>query len=177
MKDRIKQIRKHFGLTQNKFATKIGRTTGFISNVETGRNGLSTDTLKAICSVYGVDEAWLKDGVGTMFAAGEEKAAADAEGVGRRIREVRKKAKLTQEQFGKKIGFSKNYIYYVEAGKYNPSDDFLSKVSTVFTTSYSWLVTGDGPIEATDPVDEQLIDWLRRNPEIVRELRIRSGLD
>jgi len=28
-----------------------------------------------------------------------------------------------------------------------------------------------------DPVDDKLIEWLRRNPEIARELRIRGGLD
>ncbi len=46
IKDRIKQIRNHFGLTQEKFAKRINKTTGFISSVETGRSGLSSDTIQ-----------------------------------------------------------------------------------------------------------------------------------
>lgn len=46
------------------------------------------------------------------------------------------------------------------------------------TVSYEWLRTGEGMFNAVaDPVDDKLIEWLRRNPEIARELRIRGGLD
>lgn len=91
MKDRIKQIRTHFGLTQEQFAKRIKKTTGFISNVETNRCGCSNVTIQTICSVFGVDETWLRDGAGDMFPVGEEKAAADIDGTGERIKEIRKK--------------------------------------------------------------------------------------
>ena len=178
MKDRIKQIRTHFGLTQEQFAKRIKKTTGFISNVETNRCGCSNVTIQTICSVFGVDETWLRDGAGDMFPVGEEKAAADIDGTGERIKEIRKRERLTQEQFGEKIGFSKNYIYYVETGKNIPSDDFLNSVSCTFGVNFAWLKKGEGNIEMLgDPVDDRLIEWLRKNPDVARELRICGGLD
>ena len=175
MKDRIKQIRNHFGLTQEKFAKRINKTTGFISSVETGRSGLSSDTIQEICSAFGINEAWLRDGTGEM---GANKAPADINGIGERVKTIRKRENLTQEQFGNRISCSKNYVYYVETGKNSPSDEFLNKISSAFSVSYEWLRTGEGQIDAVaDPVDDKLIEWLRRNPEIARELRIRGGLD
>ena len=44
-----------------------------------------------------------------------------------------------------------------------------------------WLETGEA--DERDPVDDRLdrlyrlIEWLRLNPEIARELRIKAGLD
>jgi hypothetical protein len=48
-------------------------------------------------------------------------------------------------------------------------------VSREFKVSFLWLRTGEA--DERDPVDDRLIEWLRRNPEISRELRIRGGLD
>jgi hypothetical protein len=39
-------------------------------------------------------------------------------------------------------------------------------------------MTGAGDIEAEETVvDEKLIKWLKKNTEVVKELRIRGGLD
>ena len=45
--------------------------------------------------------------------------------------------------------------------------------------SQEWLLTGVGDREANevDKVDDKLIAWLNKHPEITRELRMRSGLD
>ena len=92
-----------------------------------------------------------------------------------RVRLIRKHFALTQEQFANKIHRTSGFISNVENGKSIPSDEFLSAVSREFNVSYLWLRTGEA--DERDPVDERLIEWLRRNPEVARELRIRSGLD
>ncbi len=48
-----------------------------------------------------------------------------------------------------------------------------------FYVSYEWLLTGEGKIEKFEKavVDDKLIEWLKNHPEIVKELRIRGGLD
>lgn len=63
--------------------------------------------------------------------------------------------------------------------KVKPSDKFLHKVSEAFEVSQEWLVTGVGDRKAhrVDKVDERLISWLNEHPKIIRELRMRSGLD
>lgn len=67
MKNRIKLIRKHFALSQEQFANKIHRTSGFISNVENGKSGLSDTTIDLICSEFSVREDWLREGAEPMF--------------------------------------------------------------------------------------------------------------
>ncbi len=182
MNSRIKLIRKHFGLSQVQFAQKINKSAGLISNVETGRSGVSDDTIRDISTVFGVDEEWLRTGQGTMFPEGAEKDEVNKDCVGNRVRQVRKSVELSQEQFAKQLGFHKMHIYYVETGKYIASNDFLMKVSTVFRVNYDWLMTGQGKMkvsvnEKNDILDERLIDWLRAHPDVVNELRLRSGLD
>mgnify|MGYP002625383593 CR=1 FL=1 len=175
MKDRIKTIRRHYALTQAQFAKKIGKTSGFISNIENGRCSLSDSTIRSVCSAFGVNEQWLRDGSGAMFIEGKENAAADKAGIGSRVREVRNRAGLTQAEFGKQVGFHRNQVCNIETGKSVPSEAFLAAVSRQFKVGIDWLVTGQG--ESKDPVDDRLIDWLRKNPELARELRIRGGLD
>ena len=175
MKDRIRLIRKHFALTQEQFANKIHRTSGFISNVENGKSGLSDTTIALICSEFSVRDDWLRNGAEPMFLPEKDTEVVDKGLIGSRIRDVRMGKGLSQAEFGKRIGFHKNQVYNVENGKSIPSDEFLSAVSREFNVSYLWLRTGEA--DERDPVDERFIEWLRRNPDVARELRIRNGLD
>ena len=97
--ERVKIIRKHFGLSQAQFAQKINRSPGFISNVETGRSEISESTVHSVCTAFGINKSWLIEGSGEMFADGREVAEADKDTIGPRIRMLRKREKLTQEQF------------------------------------------------------------------------------
>jgi transcriptional regulator with XRE-family HTH domain len=176
MQRRFKEIRTYFGLSQAQFAQRIHKSPGFVSNVETGRSNVSEETICAICEAFGVNKGWLKNGSGEMLS--ENYAPVDKATVGNRIRAIRKQHDLTQQQFADKIGYSKMQIHFVEIGKVIPSNDFLQRVAAAFGVNYDWLLSGKGQIEATtDGVDERLISWLRDNPDVVRELRIRGGLD
>lgn len=64
MNERIKEIRKQAGLSQTEFADRIGLTKNFISLVETGGRAPSDRTISDICREFGVNEAWLRTGVG-----------------------------------------------------------------------------------------------------------------
>ena len=99
MQNRIKQIRKHFGLSQTQFAEKICKTASFVSDLENGKSNASIATIQAICSVFGINEARLISGKGNVFAEGQEVEEADKENVGIRVKQIRKKAALAQKQF------------------------------------------------------------------------------
>ena len=171
--ERVKAIREHYGLPQPLFAKQINKTQGFVSNVETGRSGVSEETIKEICFLFGVNKEWLVSGVGEM-GCGD---AADKAGIDKRIKEIRKEARQTQEEFGKKIGYSKRQVYCVESGKVNPSRQYLRKIATTFSVNFDWLLTGKGKKEMKEvEVSEELISWLRKNPDVVEELEIRSGV-
>lgn len=55
----------------------------------------------------------------------------------------------------------------------------IYKVSIFPLLNQEWLMTGVGDRKANrvDKVDERLLCWLNEHPEIIRELKMRSGLD
>lgn len=68
MKDRIRKIRRDLDLTQQEFADRIGVKRGAIANYEIGRNVPTDSVVSLICREFGVNEEWLRDGTGEMFA-------------------------------------------------------------------------------------------------------------
>ena len=54
---------------------------------------------------------------------------------GLRVRELRKKSKLTQSELAEKIGLSTNFIGMVERGERNTSVDKIFKLSHAFNLS------------------------------------------
>lgn len=75
MNERIKKIRKEFGLTQTEFGKKIGVKGNTITNYETGLRNPSEAIIMAICREFSVNELWLRTGTGEMKKAleGEER--------------------------------------------------------------------------------------------------------
>lgn len=63
---------------------------------------------------------------------------------GERIREVRKFLKLTMEQFGDKIGFTKSTISNIENGNRNATEHMIKSICREFSVDYMWLTTGEG---------------------------------
>ena len=65
--ERVKQIRKEAGLTQQQFADRLGLKQNSIAQIEGGRN-TSDQTIRTICKEFSVNEAWLRDGIGEPHA-------------------------------------------------------------------------------------------------------------
>lgn len=67
MNERIKYLRKDMlGLTQEKFAEKIGLKRNTIAMYESGDKIPSDRTIKDICREFEIDEDWLRTGEGEM---------------------------------------------------------------------------------------------------------------
>ena len=67
MNERVKQLRKTLDLTMEKFGEKIGVKKSAISLIESGKNSLTEQMIKAICREFDVDEEWLRNGTSSMF--------------------------------------------------------------------------------------------------------------
>lgn len=67
MKDRIKLVRKHFGMTQSEFGEKIGIKGNTVTNYENGLRNPSDAVLHSICREFNVNEEWLRTGEGEML--------------------------------------------------------------------------------------------------------------
>ena len=67
LKERIKQLRKALGMTQQKFADAIGVKQNTVAQYEIGRNEPIDSVVNLICKEYNVNPDWLRDGTGEMF--------------------------------------------------------------------------------------------------------------
>ena len=67
MKNRIKQIRKHFNLNQEDFGKRIGAKQSTVTAYECGNRVPMDVTITSICREFGVNEEWLRTGKGEMF--------------------------------------------------------------------------------------------------------------
>lgn len=63
--------------------------------------------------------------------------------VGRNVRRARERAKLTQEQFADKSGFSQQYISDLERGRRNPTIVTLYELAQALGISHVDLVRPD----------------------------------
>ena len=68
--------------------------------------------------------------------------------LGERIRLIRKSLtqKMTQKDFGEKIGVSMAVITSYELNKAIPPEPTLRLICREFNVSYAWLKTGEGPM-------------------------------
>ena len=67
MKDRLKELRKELGLTQEKFAKRLRMKRNSIANYEIGRNEPIDAVIALICREFNVNETWLRTGEGEKF--------------------------------------------------------------------------------------------------------------
>ena len=69
MKDRIKELRKSLGLTQQEFGDRLGVKRNTIASYETGVNTPIDSIFISICREFSVNETWLRTGEGEMFSS------------------------------------------------------------------------------------------------------------
>lgn len=66
--ERVKEIRKALGLSQEAFGERIGISDPAVSKIEKGINIPSEQTIRSICREFNVDYFWLTEGIGNeMF--------------------------------------------------------------------------------------------------------------
>ena len=83
-----------------------------------------------------------------------------------RIREIRKALKLTQVEFGEKIGVKGNTVTNYETGLRNPTDAVLLSICREFNVNEMWLRTGEGDMfQIPDDEDAALISEVLENPD------------
>ena len=71
--------------------------------------------------------------------------------VGERIRKLRKELNMTQEEFARILGVSKELISKYEVGYYIPPDRWLRLMAHTFGVSYEWLKDGKGEMWKEGP--------------------------
>lgn len=97
-----------------------------------------------------------------------------------RIKLVRQKEGLTQEQFAGRIGLSRNFVAKIEIGNRVPSDRTITDICREFGVSETWLRTGVGEPYEVRTREEEMGDLLgslmKDSPESFRSRLITALL-
>lgn len=67
MNERIKKIRKDAQLTQEEFGKRLGVKRNTVATYEMGRSTPIDGIIFSICREFGVNEEWLRDGIGDPY--------------------------------------------------------------------------------------------------------------
>lgn len=65
--ERIKYLREHLGISQEKLGETIGLSKSGISSIENGNRSVTEKHIKLISTCFNVSEDWLRTGNGSMF--------------------------------------------------------------------------------------------------------------
>lgn len=61
-----------------------------------------------------------------------------------RIKSIRRNQRLSQEQFGNRLGIKKSSVSLLESGKNSPSEQTIKLICSEFSVNEDWLRTGEG---------------------------------
>jgi transcriptional regulator with XRE-family HTH domain len=105
-----------------------------------------------------------------------KKIAQSCDGIGGRIRDIRQKAGLTQQELADRMGTSLNTINRIEKSRRTPSAGFIAQLGELLGCDSEWLLTGEEsrdrkrtreqiPVLSSLPVDfetrpDLVIGWL-----------------
>lgn len=97
-----------------------------------------------------------------------------------RIKQIRKERKLTQTEFGEKIGVKGNTVTNYETGLRKPTDAVLLSICREFHVNEEWLRTGTGNIykEKDGSFTELLSELDDSDDNFIKSLiKVYMGLD
>lgn len=79
-----------------------------------------------------------------------------------RLKQLRKAEELTQEEFAKRLGMNKNYVYLMEAGHRPVSDKTVKEICQAFNVNEIWLRTGAGEMRTPKTKQSEIADITAR---------------
>ena len=81
--------------------------------------------------------------------------------IGSRIKEIRKKANLSQAKLGLKLGISDAAVSMIENGKNIPGEQTIRAICSEFNVNRYWLETGEGDPYQYKETKQDLVDQIR----------------
>ena len=165
--ENLLKVKKQLKLSIIRVATATNKASSVVGYYFRGEKNPPEPWIDIFCSVYCVDKDWLIDGDGEPIFTGEPSISVvckSSENAGKRVRQIRKAAGLTQAEFGEKIGMSYGGIYCIEKNTTKLTPFTSARIEEAFDVGADWLMYGDDG-KKDFPVSKKLIDWLWTKPE------------
>ena len=121
---KIELLREDGGMSQGELAKVLGVTRQTVSKWEADVCRPKANVLQAICGVFGVDMSY--------FTGEEDLTPQQIGTLGEFIRKLRRRAKLSQEQFAERMGVSRQMISLWETDEVKPRAGMLQKLGECF---------------------------------------------
>lgn len=121
---KIELLREDGGMSQGELAKVLGVTRQTVSKWEADVCRPKANVLQAICGVFGVDMSY--------FTGEEDLTPQQICTLGEFIRKLRRRAKLSQEQFAERMGVSRQMISLWEIDEVKPRAGMLQKLGECF---------------------------------------------
>ena len=168
--ERLKELRKQSGLTQQQLADIVGTTQQNIAFWETGRQRPKQPSLIKLANYFNVSIDYLLVGK----AQAEEKSSVFPE----RLRQLRIETDLTQQELAKNLNVSQQIIGLWERGERKPKIEAITNIAEYFNVSPKYLIgeTNNREIEtieleAEDKLFKATVKDLNLTPEQKEEFK------
>ena len=79
-----------------------------------------------------------------------------------RIKAVREAYRLTQREFGERLGVSRDVISNLEYERVQPKDVFIRHICEMYNVNEQWLKTGNGEMFLSDPEEKSALEQIRK---------------
>ena len=95
-----------------------------------------------------------------------------------RLKSLRKTLKLSQAEFGEKLGVSRDVISNFENGRVELKDNFIQLICLKFSINENWLRTGEGDMyrKTTSERLDEIAKELQLTPNQTKVFHILMGL-
>lgn len=93
--------------------------------------------------------------------------------MGDRLKVLRKKLGLTQQEFADRLGIKRNAVTNYEVGRNDPADMVVSLICREFSVSEKWLRTGEGDMFIQKRREEQIAEYFHDLQGLNDELKKR----
>ena len=120
---KIELLREDGGMSQGELAKVLGVTRQTVSKWEADVCRPKANVLQALCGLFGVDMSYF---------TGVEVSPQQIGTLGEFIRKLRRRAKLSQEQFAERMGVSRQMISLWETDEVKPRAGMLQKLGECF---------------------------------------------
>lgn len=166
--DNIKKIREEYKLTQEEFGKIAGVTDKAVSTWELGIKAPRMGAVQKISEYFNIPKSAILDDSPKEDVDFNKSLAisCDFMTLDKRIKELRLKANLTQEELAERIGVKKQTIYKYETGIVtNIPSDRIEQISKVFGVTPDYIM-GWKNIDLSActlcPLEQELLDNFRK---------------
>lgn len=173
--DRIHKVRKHLRLTQKNFASKVGVTQAYLSEIELNKKTPSESVLLSLASAYELDYSWLSGSENKIKAMSiKDNQNNSSTGIDAEMNMIPLFKRLPQDFNGYEESHKKLVLGYVSFPEAPPGACALVVKSDCFNTfstdDYAIFVCGERP-ESGDLVVAK-DEW---GDAIIRQYREKDG--